>query len=150
MILFLSLPLKMSTTFSWIVFLMVLLWILRRSRRPPHYIVETLQYFRSSPTSWLTSQQLDMFQTCKQYACYVQHIRQMDSPALIKNMLIGQPLKYIWRDQNKTELRRYLCELKRANLDYQKSIISHSELYTREIHPWKKGTMIVLRSLVNT
>ena len=107
------------------------------------YIKETINFFSSHETDWLSSEQLQLFESCTSYDCYSSNISSLSAPSLIINMLVGQPLKYIWRDQNANELIRYLMSLKRNNVEYRDSISGHSSLYTDDFGEWTQGQDII-------
>ncbi len=115
------------------------------SRRESHssYIKETIDFFSSQDTPWLSFEQLELFESCSSYDCYSSTIVSLSVPSLIINMLVGQPLKYIWRDRNANELIQYLRSLKRNNVDYQQSISGHSSLYTDDYGEWPQGQDII-------
>ena len=124
------------------LFLTLYIWNSRRES-PPSYIKETIDFFSSHDTPWLSSEQLQSFQSCTTYECYSSKTASLTVPSLIINMLVGQPLKYIWRDRNATELIRYLMSLKRNNIEYQESISGHSSLYTDDFGEWPQGQDII-------
>jgi hypothetical protein len=124
------------------LFLAAYIWNSRRES-PPSYIKETIDFFSSQDTPWLSSEQLELFEPCTSYDCYSSTIASLSVPSLIVNMLVGQPFKYIWRDRNANELFRYLRSLKRNNVDYQKSIRDHSYLYTDNFGEWPQGQDII-------
>ncbi len=118
------------------------IWKARRSSSDI-YIDETINFFSSHDTSWLSSEQLDLFESCTSYDCYSSTVASLSVPSLIINMLVGQPFKYIWRDRNANELIRYLLSLKRNKVNYQESIIGHSSLYTDDFGEWPQGQDII-------
>ncbi len=118
------------------------IWNSRRGSHPS-YIKETIDFFSSHDTPWLSSEQLELFGSCSSYECYSSTIASLSVPSLIINMLVGQPLKYIWRDRNANELIRYLLSLKRNKVNYQESIIGHSSLYTDDFGEWPQGQDII-------
>lgn len=107
------------------------------------YIKETIDFFSSHDTDWLTPEQFKLFESCTTYDCYSEKTSSLSAPSLIINMLVGQPLKYIWRDRNTNELIRYLLSLKRNKVEYQDSIIGHSSLYTDDFGEWPQGQDII-------
>ena len=124
------------------LFLAAYLWKQRRTSSDS-YIKETIDFFSSHNTDWLTPQQLQLFESCVTYDCYSSQTVSLDAPSLIIDMLVGQPLRYIWRDRNANELIRYLRSLKRNNVDYQQSISGHSSLYTDDFGEWPQGQDII-------
>jgi hypothetical protein len=124
------------------LFLAAYIWNSRRGSHPS-YIKETIDFFSSHDTPWLSSEQLELFESCTSYDCYSSTIASLSVPSLIINMLVGQPLKYIWRDRNANELIRYLRSLKHNNVDYQQSISGHSSLYTDDFGEWPQGQDII-------
>jgi hypothetical protein len=124
------------------LFLAAYIWNSRRGSHPS-YIKETIDFFSSQDTPWLSSEQLELFESCTSYDCYSSTIDSLSVPSLIVNMLVGQPLRYIWRDRNVTELTRYLLSLKRNKVEYQDSFIEHSFLYTDEFGEWPHGQLII-------
>jgi hypothetical protein len=124
------------------LFLAAYIWNSRRESHPS-YIKETIDFFSSHDTPWLSTEQLKLFGSCSSYDCYSSTIASLSVPSLIINMLVGQPLKYIWRDRNANELIRYLRSLKRNNVEYQESIIGHSSLYTDDFGEWPQGQDII-------
>lgn len=115
----------------------------KRKETSDSYIKETIDFFSSQDTDWLSSEQLRLFDSCTTYDCYSSKIASLTVPSLIINMLVGQPLKYIWRDRNATELIRYLLSLKRNKVEYRDSIIGHSSLYTDDFGEWPQGQDII-------
>ena len=107
------------------------------------YIVETVDFFSSHDTPWLSSEQIKLFESCTSYDSYSKTIASLSAPSLIIDMLVGQPLKYIWRDRNANELIRYLLSLKRNKVNYQESIIGHSSLYADDFGEWLQGQDII-------
>jgi hypothetical protein len=124
------------------LFLAAYIWNSRRGSHPS-YIKETIDFFSSQDTPWLSSEQLELFESCTSYDCYSSTIASLSVPSLIVNMLVGQPLKYIWRDRNENELIRYLRSLKGNNVDYQQSISGHSSLYRDDFGEWPQGQDII-------
>ena len=119
------------------------LWKKRKRSSSDSYIKETLDFFSSHNTEWLSSQQLRLFESCTTYECYSSQTASLSAPSLIIDMLVGQPLQYIWRDRNANELIRYLLSLKRNKVDYQESISGHSSLYTDDFGEWPQGQDII-------
>jgi hypothetical protein len=123
------------------LFLAAYLYSKRDSRRS--YITETIDFFSSQETPWLSPEQLKLFYDCTSYDCYTSIIASLEAPSLIINMLVGQPLLYIWRDRNANELIRYLLSLQRNKVEYIDSIIGHSSLYTDDFGEWPQGQDII-------
>jgi hypothetical protein len=129
--------------FSICLLLAVYLYISTSRKESSSYITETIQFFSSHDTPWLSSQQLKWFNSCTSYDCYSSKIASCSEPLLIIDMLVGQPLKYIWRDRNVKELVHYLKSLQYHKVKYQKSIRDHSSLYTDDFGKWPLGQDIV-------
>ncbi len=125
----------------FILLVIGLIWIYYK--KPLHYIEETIRFFSQSDTPWLTPPQLTLFKSCRSYRCYSQVLSHLDAPSLIHSMLIGQPLKYIWRDRNANELIKYLMSLKKNHIDFKDSIIEHASLYTSDYGEWPQGMKII-------
>ncbi len=130
--------------FLFLVFtaLAIVLWYWYRKRNP-NYIKETIDFFSTQETPWLSSDQLKQFKYCSQYNCYAFILSQLNVPSLIISMLIGQPLRYIWRDRNTRHLILYLNSLKQYRLNFSESITGHSSLYIEEYGEWPQGTNII-------
>jgi hypothetical protein len=127
-----------------VICLLLALYIWNKRRFSSNsYIKETIDFFSSHNTEWLSPEQLQLFTSCTSYDCYSSKIESLSAPSLIISMLVGQPLKYIWRDRNANELIHYLMSLKRNNVNYQNSIIEHSSLYTDDFGEWSQGQDII-------
>jgi hypothetical protein len=124
------------------LYIYINIWNTKRES-PTSYIKETIDFFASHDTPWLSPEQLQLFQYCTTYDCYSAKIESLISPSLVISMLVGQPLKYIWRDRNVNELIRYLKSLKRNSIEWKESIRGHSSLYTDDFGEWPQGQDII-------
>ncbi len=129
--------------------LIAILWYHYRYRRRLTYIQETMQFFSTQETPWLSPEQLTRFMSCSSNQCYSRAISTLQAPKLIRSMLIGQPLRYIWSDRNTNELIRYLKSLRQYRIPYSDSITGHSSLYTEEYGEWPQG-MNIIRAFTQT
>jgi hypothetical protein len=100
------------------------------------YIQTTVDFFSNSSTPWISKKQLFYINGCRTYDCYLDGVKRMNASSLINDMLIGQPLKYIWKDFNKKELHKYIHALKNSSLKYENSLSNHSILYSETYGDW--------------
>jgi hypothetical protein len=114
----------------------LVLYLYWKSSASYSYLTETFLFFSNAKTPWLSSDQLTSIKHSKNYFEYVEAMHKMDVPDLIKDMLIGQPYKYMWRDRSLTEFNLYLDALSQSKLSYCDSIQGHTDLYTTDMGTW--------------
>ena len=128
----------MNNILCYILFVLIIYYYINQIYYNQTYIQTTVDFFSNSSTPWITKKQLFYINGCRSYECYLDGIKRMKASSLINDMLIGQPLKYIWKDFNKDELHKYIHALKNSSLDYHHSLYNHSILYSDTYGEWNE------------